>query len=408
MDAELERGVEEAREGAPEWDELRERRVLARVIAAREEAARRRRRARVAAGAGAVIAVAAVTLLAWLRRAEEPHAVGGSGAVATVATEGEVGGARTARLALRDGSEVLLSPDAQVEIELEERDRVRIAQRAGEARYVVSHRPERAFVVAVDDVEVSVRGTRFVVRRAASDVEVEVEEGRVAVARERAESVLGAGDVLRVRLREASGEEPRDPAARDREAAPPGEPEALPGAAGSSARTDREAARARSAGARDARRAGAETRGAPDHADRGDETDRDGDADRDETTAAPRTLEALIAEADEARARGRLDDAARALRTAVQAGGEDPRVASALCTLGRVESARGRHAQAADAFGRCVERARHGALAEDGLAQSALSWSAAGQAERARVAARRYLAMYPGGLHADRVRHLAE
>ncbi|MDQ3032245.1 MAG: hypothetical protein M3Y87_07505, partial [Myxococcota bacterium] len=67
-----------------------------------------------------------------------------------------------------------------------------------------------------------------------------------------------------------------------------------------------------------------------------------------------------------------------------------------------------RDAIAAEAFERSYAEAPHGALAEDALAEAAVSWSAAGRRERARDVARRYLALHPSGLYVDRVRHLAE
>jgi transmembrane sensor len=119
-------------------------------------------------------------------------------------------------------------------------------------------------------------------------------------------------------------------------------------------------------------------------------------------------MEQMLAEADAARRAGRLEDASRALRAAIAAHAEDPRAATALFLLGRVERTRGRDAAAAEAFEAGYARDPDAVLAEDALAEAAVSWSAASRSERAREAARRYLARYPAGEYADRVRHLAE
>jgi transmembrane sensor len=86
----------------------------------------------------------------------------------------------------------------------------------------------------------------------------------------------------------------------------------------------------------------------------------------------------------------------------------DPRLASALFTLGRVERARGKHAAAAEAFARCHKVAPHGSLAEDALAEEAVSWRSAGDGARAKAAAQRYMKLHPGGAHAARMMPLAE
>lgn len=346
MSAELER----ARRAEPAWDEVRERRVLARVLAEKHEGARRRARARIAVGAGAV-AIAAAVALAWIVREPDAPLVAESPPAEVVAPEPTAPG--TGRIALRDGSEVELGEDARVEIEVQGPVEVRIAQHAGRARYVVSHRPERAFVVVAGDVEVVVRGTRFVVQVAPPWAEVEVEEGRVEVRRAGEVRALSIGESMRVPLVDPETEAEAE-TATESETAPP-------------------VVRRR---------------------ERAEEREI--------------AIETLLGQADEARRAGRLDDAARALRAAIGQHREDPRVATALFTLGRVERSRGRDVAAAEAFESAYERDPGAILAEDALAESAVSWAAAGRPERARSAAQRYLARHPAGEYVDRVRHLAE
>src|SRR5262245_33828712 len=124
MDVDLER----ARSREPRWDEVRERRVLARVLA---PPPRRTRRVEVAIAVSACAAVAAAIWL-WPRPAVAP-------APAAVHDD--------ARITLHDGSEVFLMPRAQVQVRRDERASVVIEQSRGEARYVVSHRPSREFLV---------------------------------------------------------------------------------------------------------------------------------------------------------------------------------------------------------------------------------------------------------------------
>jgi transmembrane sensor len=324
--------LERARRAEPAWDEVREQRVLGRVLAARKP-----KRARVpiliAAGAAAAILIA---WLAWPASPEEARAPGG--------------------LALRDGSEITLR-GARVSIVEESARSVIVEQHDGAALYAISRRPDRTFVVRADDVEVRVRGTRFWVRFDDPFVEIEVEEGRVEVARgDEAIGVLGAGDEIRTRGHVEIVREREAPPVVIEEPPPVVEaPVAI------------------------------------------------------EETPRPRpapSIEDALAAADEARRDGRLEEASRVLERAIDARPGDPRAATALFTLGRIERARGRHAAAARAFTRSLERAPHGSLAEDALAESALSWSAAGDRTRARAAAERYVAEFPEGLYAGRVRAL--
>jgi TolA-binding protein len=120
------------------------------------------------------------------------------------------------------------------------------------------------------------------------------------------------------------------------------------------------------------------------------------------------TVEELLARADAARQAGRLADAASALRTLTLQHRTDPRAVSALFTLGKVQRAQGRHAQAALAFRSARARAPGGSLAEDSLAEEASSWSSAGNGSNSVAAAKEYVARYPSGTHAERMRRLLE
>jgi transmembrane sensor len=126
-----------------------------------------------------------------------------------------------------------------------------------------------------------------------------------------------------------------------------------------------------------------------------------------ETPRAARPgIDALLAEADAARAEGRLDDASRALASIAAEFPRDDRAPSALFTLGRIERRRGRPLDAAEAFSRCAELAPRGPLAEDALAEAARAYADGGNAARAQALAARYLATHPEGTYAARMRAL--
>lgn len=258
--------------------------------------------------------------------------------------------ADASKMMLADGSEAVLSPDARVQIEEQGETQVRIAQTAGSVRYDVVPNPKRKFAVKVGDVTVNVLGTAFSVTLKDQKVTVVVDRGHVEVEGPSPDggtrkTELHVGDSLQV-----AAFLPKDVPAP-------------------SATTLPEIVEKKS--------------------------------------VAP-TVDQLLAKADEARAAHRYDEAATALRSLIQIYPSDPRVASASFTLGRVERARGRHAAAAEAFARSYKAAPHGALAEDAMAEEAISWKSAGDAGKAKAAAKRYLASHPSGPHAPRMIPLAE
>lgn len=79
---------------------------------------------------------------------------------------------------LEDGSEVTLSSDSRVEVNMSRGRRV-IHLVRGEAIFAVSHDAGRPFVVHADNRSVTAIGTQFSVRRDATDLRVVVTEGRV-------------------------------------------------------------------------------------------------------------------------------------------------------------------------------------------------------------------------------------
>jgi transmembrane sensor len=312
----------------PPWDDLREQRVLARVQEAKRTRLAKRPLPVAWIAAAAVLLASVLGLTAYRMQTRVAP-------VAVVKSE--------PKMVLADGSEVVLGGDANVTIDEQGEELVRLTQTRGEARYDVRPNAKRSFAVQAGDVVVRVLGTAFTVTMSDDKVRVHVIRGRVEVEGGGKTSTLSIGEALEV------------PKVR------PVEPVLT---ASTSAVIEKK-------------------------------------------PVTP-TAEALLARADEARAARRYDEAATALRTMIVAYPSDPRIASALFTLGRVERARGRHGAAAESFARCHKIAPHGALAEDALVEEAVSWKAAGDPARARVAAQKYLKAHPGGAHVGRVTPLAE
>jgi transmembrane sensor len=344
--AKVDKAIERIRTIEPVWNDLREQRVLGRI----QEEKRARAAARrpwvvpaVAAAAAIAVAIGGVAMRKGTSAGSEPAA-------------SAVAPPTPAKMLLADGSEATLSPDANVKIDEQQPEEIRLTQSGGRVEYDVRPDPRRRFSVRVGDVTVRVLGTAFSVGLAKDQVTVHVTRGKVEVEGGGRVTQLVASETLQVAAYRSTepAELPRDP--RDDEG------ETLEPSAAPKAKVEKKAP----------------------------------------------TVDALLQTADEARASHRYDDAASALRALVAQHPKDPRVASALFTLGRVERARGRHRAAAEAFARCHKAAPHGALAEDAMAEEASSWKAAGDLGRARAAAKLYLARHPAGPHVGRMMPLIE
>jgi transmembrane sensor len=330
------------------WDELREQRVLRRALD--ERAARpartRRRRAMAAIVAAASLSLVALALFAIVRSP-------------SVAESTEV-----ATLTLADGSRIRQKNDARLSVTKQESALVEIAQTAGSAEYEVSPNPERLFVVRAPGVTIRVLGTVFSVEVREAGVHVSVSRGRVSVDDGARHVVLGAGEEWRLVSTPAGAPpdtataQPAPPAAPP--SAAPGEPRAPPSASASAGPV-----------------APAPPEDSPDE---------------------------MLRRADALRAGGNLAGAAAVLEKFLARFPRDRRATPATFTLARVERARGNAARAAQLF-RSVAR---GTLAEDALAEEAASWQSAGNGGEARAAAARYLARFPNGTHAERMRRIVE
>lgn len=332
----------------PNWDHLRETRLLGRVLEGRRRESIRRRRWRVALGAGLVVAAAAGVGLSLAPRARQPDTPPPS-ALRRPAPEPVT----ESVLTFAEGSRALLAVGAQVHAEKQSERAVALRQTAGRVRYEVKPDPARVFEVQARGVRIQVIGTVFTVEVLETGVGVRVLRGRVRVLDGERNVELGPDENLSI-------------------IAPPPKPPS--------------STTASTAAAPDAPTPAPPPTSAP---------------------AAPSAAE-LLAKADAARQTGRLSEAAQALRQLLSTHKSDARTVSVWFTLGRVERSRGHHAEAAQAFHSAWARAPGGTLAEDALAEEAISWSAAGSSSSARRAAQSYLARYPRGSHAERMQRLLD
>jgi transmembrane sensor len=372
-DSDLGKRIEEfRRDMEPPWGDLRERRILRNIERQVQEGPPRSRASvrvlRPALAALLAVASLAIVYAAGLRIGAKRSATGpatSAPSTASIASAGALDSDRkggTAGLAaspadgpevrvLSDGSVLQLARGARVDLRGASDRRVELAQSSGSVCYVVSHVPDRSFVIVTAGVQVTVTGTVFTVAIEGKRVTVRVEQGHVRVASLRGEVELGPGDQISASSEEPAGDRAPEPSSAE--------------AAGSS-RTTRK------------------SEDAP-------------------TVAA----NALLDRADEERRGGDFAAAAATLRQFLERYPKDRRKALAWFTLGRVERARDRAAVAAAAFRQCSALAAGGVLTEDALAEEAAAWAAAGSPAEAYAAAQRYLERFPNGAHVARMRRIA-
>jgi transmembrane sensor len=136
------------------------------LVARRSFAADRMSRRRMLAATAASIAIAGGALTWAVRKGNERYKSG-------------IGEVR--RIALADGSTLLLNTDSEVTVELEKQFRnIRLLR--GEAVFEVAHDKARPFVVRAKNTAVRAVGTAFAVRLDAERIDITVTEGVVEIA----------------------------------------------------------------------------------------------------------------------------------------------------------------------------------------------------------------------------------
>ena len=347
---------------APLWSAEQTERLPGRVLAAR------RRRA-VVRGVSSLVAAVALVAGVWFFRPKAPASV----ASAAASPSAVVSNAER-DFALPDGSRVsLLSAGSRVEVLSQSAALVRTELGAGSARFDVRHDPSRVFEVESGDVKVRVLGTAFNMVREGSFTRVSVERGAVRIEWSGGQAFLSAGQAG---LYPPLGAE--QPDARTT-------PEPAAELAGNVAE---EAASWRKLAKRGAYVDAFKALGPASKSVRDEPSD-------------------LMLAADVARLSRHPGEATRFLSRVTDEFPRDKQAPLAAFTLGRVLlEDLGQPGRAADAFHRAQLLAPKGPLSSDALAREADAAQRAGQADRAKQLAQRYLEAYPDGPHAQRLRKL--
>jgi transmembrane sensor len=343
------------------WSAEQTERLPQRLLLAR----RRRALARGVAGVSAALAVAAGL---WLWSPKSADLSGAAAVASAVTTPSE------RDFTLPDGSQVrLLGVGSKVEVLEQTAALVRTALGAGSARFDVRHDPTRIFEVESGDVKVRVLGTAFSVALEGGLTRVAVERGAVRVQWTGGQAFLSAGQ---------AGVYPPPAAAEASKV--PAEPLAdLAGNVGEEAASWRKLAKR-----------GAYVDAYKALGPAASKSVRDEPAD-------------LMLAADVARLSRHPGEATRFLARVSDGFPRDKRAPLAAFTLGRVLlEDLGQPGRAADAFRRAQQLAPKGPLAADALAREVDAAQRAGQVDRARQVAARYVELYPEGPQAQRLRKL--
>jgi transmembrane sensor len=349
---------------APLWSAEQTERLPQRLLAVR------RRRA-IMRGVAAVSVTLAVAAGVWLFSPKLAKFSGSAPQLARISAPA----ANERDFALRDGSHVnLLNVGSRVEVLEQTVALVRSRLAAGSARFDVRHDPSRIFEVESGDVKVRVLGTAFSMAREGELTRVAVERGAVRVQWTGGEAFLSAGQ---------AGLYPPPRSATD-ESRASAEPLAdLAGNVAEEASSWRKLAKR--GNYNDAYKALAPAVG---------KSVRDEPSD-------------LMLAADVARLSRHPGEATRFLGRVSDGFPRDKRAPLAAFTLGRVLlEDLGQPGRAADAFRRAQQLAPKGPLASDALAREVDAAQRAGQADRARQLAARYVELYPDGPQAGRLRKL--
>jgi transmembrane sensor len=272
-------------------------------------------------------------------------------------------------LTTRDGS--VASPfDAQTLLAVthDAADEVTIDLQRGSGHFEVTSNPKRRYRVRAGEVEVEVLGTAFDVERRAGGARVRVNHGVVRVGWPSGGATLRAGE---------SGVYPPPAPATEVIPAQPTQIATPEPAAQQAKRVPRE----REQAWRDLARAGKHQEA---FGSLGKQPVED--------------LAGLLLAADAARLSGHPREAARYLEHLVQRYPQSPSAPLAAFTLGRLALYELKQpALAAGSFARAYTLDPKGPMAEDALANEAEAYHRAGDAQRTKSAAERYLARFPGG-----------
>lgn len=339
----------------PAWDFEREENILDRVLSAEDEAgepvpfAAPESRASGWTGvfwaSGVVVAAAAALALLALDGSEPSETSPRTVAFPAPAAQVKSLGKDTPSvLTFFPGTRAIVDPGAEVTTISQDEGLVSLRQESGRVLYEVDPRREQRFRVAARGVLVEVIGTVFAVDVVGEDVSIEVQRGVVSVKTDDRELRLHEGESFHTSS-QAEREESEDESTKERSTG-----KAVP--------------------------------------------------------SLQTSVDSLMKEADRARRAGDLEAAEQALRQVAYGRPGASASASALFSLGRVLRARGKANESARAFAD-VQKRTAGSLAEDALAEEAVSLAQAGKRSVAAERAKKYLATHPEGIHRRRMEQLA-
>jgi FecR protein/Tetratricopeptide repeat len=249
-----------------------------------------------------------------------------------------------------DGSTITLEGlDSQAHLGDQSPQHVAVLLDRGRGRFQVTKNPQRTFEVEAGGVTVTVVGTEFVVERRQEHTWVQVTTGTVRV------SWPGGEELLRAPA------ENLFPPPRNETVSQPTRTSDDPPGAGS----------------------------------------------RLESGATAPSAAALLLEADSARVAGRDEEAIRLLRRVMREHPTDPQARMAAFVLGRMLAAKGRNAEAMQAFAE-ARRSGKGELAEEALARQVEVASESGDHPTAHRLAAEFARSYPKSSRLDAVKRMGE
>ena len=375
----LGRNLEGARqELLPQWSDERSARLYAGTLQ------RGRRRVATRAGLASLCAIAAIGWFGVGMPHTSPKGKDAAlaAAVSTPAAQPATAGGHTVRLA--DGSHAdLVSEQTELEVAVNEPNRIRLRLLAGSAHFDVVPNHVRTFEVEAAPYRVEVIGTVFDVERTTRGVSVGVTRGKVRVYGPTGDEMVVAGQIRRFDVG-ASAQAPETAVA-------PSVPDAEPLEHGVTH-------------ARAARRSGA----AAIPSWRSLSQSGQYDAAFKSLSSVPQTLvndpATLMDAADAARLSGHPNDAVQYLQRVLNEHAQSPVAPLAAFTLGRVYLDRlGQPDRAAETFELARKLAPTGSLAQDALAREVEALSKGGNAQKAYLRAQEYLKTYPEGRRARAV-----
>jgi TolA-binding protein len=249
-----------------------------------------------------------------------------------------------------DGSTITLEgTESQAHLSDQSPQHIAVQLDRGRGHFEVTKNPQRTFEVEAGAVTVTVVGTEFVVERRQEHTWVRVTRGTVRVSWSGGEELLRApAENLFPHPKTEVAEQP---------AVPSDEPSQVGG--------------------------------------------------RQDTGSNAPSAAALLAEADSARVAGRDDDAMRLLRRVMREHPADPQARMAAFVLGRMLAAKGRSAEAMQAFAE-ARKSGKGEMAEEALARQVEVASESGDRTTAQRLAAEFARAYPKSSRLDAVRRMGE